>query len=130
MKKIYWYIERGFEKVTAATMDILGNSLTFLVAVGLVIYWLTDKQYAAQTLHQKIENIIMSVTFLTLFIIQKEFKRFAAALHIKLNELVSSNEAASNQILNVEQKTEYELQELTKQYADKAATDRQGEKTA
>ena len=110
-------------------MNILGSSITFLVAVGVVIYWLTQQQYAVQTLHQKIENIIVAVTFLTLFIIQKEFKRFAASLHIKLNELVSSHEGASNKILNVEEKTESEMLELAKKYVDKASDDKQGEET-
>ena len=121
MKKIYLYIEIWFEKITAATINILGNSITFLVAVLVVVFWLTGKQFAAQNLHDKIGNVVMAFTFLTLFTIQKEFKRFAASLHIKLNELISANEAANNKMMIVEEKTESELLELTRMYAENVA---------
>ena len=99
------------------------------MAVLVVLFWLTGKQFWSQTLHQQIENVIVAVTFLTLFTIQKEFKRFSASLHIKLNELISSNKEANNKIMIVEEKTESELQELTKMYADSAieATDKEPE---
>ena len=127
MKRLYWFIETKFEKITAVTMNVIGNSITFLLAVGLVIFWLTGKQFWSQTLHQKIENVIVAVTFLILFIIQREFKRFSASLHIKLNELISTSEAASNKLMNVEQKTESELQELTKMYSETAAAEKLSE---
>ena len=108
MKKLYVYIDMRFEKITMATMNVMGNSITFLVAVLVVLFWLTGKHFWSQTLHQQIENIIVAVTFLTLFTIQKEFKRFSASLHIKLNELISSNKEANNKIMIVEEKTESE----------------------
>jgi low affinity Fe/Cu permease len=123
MRKIRQYIDAKFDKITTSIMLILGNSITFIIAVILVIFWLTEKQFWIQTLHQKIENIIVSVTFLTLFTIQKEFKRFSSSLHIKLNELISSNESANNRIMVVEEKTESELLELTKMYAETASVE-------
>ena len=120
MKKLYVYLDTRFERITMATMNVMGNSITFLVAVLIVLFWLTGKEFRSQALHQQIENIIVAVTFLTLFTIQKEFKRFSASLHIKLNELISSNKEANNKIMIVEEKTESELQELTKMYANNA----------
>lgn len=120
MKRVHKYLESKFEKVTTFIMMILGNSITFILALVLVYFWLTGKQFFSQTMHHQIENIIVSVTFLTLFTIQKEFKRFSASLHIKLNELISSNETANNKIMVVEEQTESELQVLTKMYAETA----------
>lgn len=120
MKRVHRYIESKFEKITTYIMIVLGNSITFILALGIVYFWLTGRQFLAQTGHQKIENVIVAVTFLTLFAIQKEFKRFSASLHIKLNELISSNEAANNRIMVVEEQTESELQALTKMYAETA----------
>jgi low affinity Fe/Cu permease len=120
MKRVHRYLESKFEKVTTFIMMILGNSITFILALVIVCFWLTGKQFFSQTLHQQIENIIVAVTFLTLFTIQKEFKRFSASLHIKLNELISSNETANNKIMVVEEQTESELQVLTKMYAETA----------
>ena len=123
MSKLYIFLETRFEKITAATINVLGNSITFLVAVCIVIVWITGNDFYNQSVHQKIENVIVSVTFLILFIIQREFKRFSVSLHIKLNELISSNEAANNRLMNVEEKTESELQELTKMYSETAAAE-------
>ena len=69
-------------------------------------------------MHVIIGDIIFGTTFLSLFIIQKSFNRFSASLHLKVNELVSSHETASNSVMNAEVKTERELTELSREYAD------------
>jgi low affinity Fe/Cu permease len=53
-----------------------------------------------------------------LFIIQKSFIHFSASLHLKVNELVASHKAASNAVINAEEKTEDEITELSKEYAE------------
>ena len=55
-----------------------------------------------------------------MFIIQKSFNRFSAALHLKINELVAANENARNAVMNVDVKTEYEINELTQEYIELA----------
>lgn len=97
---------------------ILGNSITFIVALGIVIYWWTDHHFFSQGLHEKIENIILGASFLTLFIIQKAFNRFSGSLHLKVNELVASHEPANNAVLSSEDKTESEIIELAKEYTE------------
>jgi low affinity Fe/Cu permease len=118
MKNIYRHTEKGFEKLVSYAMAILGNSITFLIALCTVIYWLTNKQFYAQDIHYCIGDIILGVTFLSLFIIQKSFNRFAASLHLKVNELVSSHEPASNAVIHTEEKTEQEITELSKEHAE------------
>jgi len=41
-------------------------------------------------------------------------------LHLKINELVSSHEPASNAVMNAEIKTEREITELSKEYSELA----------
>jgi low affinity Fe/Cu permease len=53
-------------------------------------------------------------------VIQKEFSRFSGSLHLKVNELVASTETASNSVINVESKTEIEINKLQKEYAELA----------
>ncbi len=120
MKKIYLYCEIAFEKITSIATAILGNSITFLLALITVIFWLTQKQFYLQDLHHCIGDVILGVTFLSLFIIQKTSNRFSASLHLKVNELVSSHETASNAVLNVDKKTEQEILELHKEYEELA----------
>jgi low affinity Fe/Cu permease len=116
MKTIYQQIEIRFEKLTSIATNILGNPVTFIVALCLVIFWLTEKAFYKQSLHACIGDIILSVTFLSLFIIQKSFNRFSGSLHLKVNELVASHEPASNAVIGAENKTEYEIAELMREH--------------
>jgi hypothetical protein len=72
-KNIYRHTERGFEKLTSIATAILGNSITFIIALGTVIFWLTNKRFYTQDIHSAIGDVILGVTFLYLFIIQKSF---------------------------------------------------------
>ncbi len=120
MKKIYHYIERIFEKIASVVMSILSNSITFIIALVLVLYWFSNRQFNTQDIHESIGDIILAVTFLSLFVIQKTFNRFSSSLHLKVNELVASHVDASNAVINSDKKTEMELNELSKEYAELA----------
>jgi low affinity Fe/Cu permease len=124
MKQIYLKTERGFEKLTSIAISILGNSITFGIAVITVIFWLTNKLFYAQDMNERIGDIIQGVTFLSLFIIQKSFKRFSVSLHVKVNELVASHEPASNDVINMGEKTDRDLTALLNTYAELHATDK------
>ena len=117
---MYGQLERRFEKLTSIANAILGNSITFIVALCTVIFWLTNKKFYKQDLHNSIGDVILGVAFLSLFIIQKSFNRFSASLHLKVNELVASHEPASNTVINTDEKTEHELTKLSKEYAELA----------
>jgi low affinity Fe/Cu permease len=120
MYKIYNLTEKIFEKLTAIATTILGNSITFLFALCMVLFWWINNLFRTNDIHVIIGDIIFGVTFLSLFIIQKTFNRFSASLNLKINELVSSHEPASNAVLNAEVKTEREITELSKEYSELA----------
>jgi len=119
-KEFYHHTERGFEKLTSWANAILSNSITFIIALCTVIFWLFDKRFYAQDIHYCIGDVILGVTFLSMFIIQKSFNRFSASLHIKVNELVASNVTASNAVISAEEKTDQEIIILAKVYTDLA----------
>jgi len=100
-------------------MALLGNSFTFVLALCLVAFWLFNNRFYTQDLHSAIGELILGITFLSLFIIQKSFNRFSASLHLKVNELVSSHEPASNAVIHTDEKTERELTALSKEYVTK-----------
>ena len=128
MKNIYRHTERGFEKLTSVATAILGNSITFIIALGMVAFWLTNKRFYTQDIHSAIGDVILGVTFLYLFIIQKSFIHFSASLHLKVNELVASHKAASNAVMNAEEKSEEEIAELSKEYTELAGQIKEVEK--
>ena len=120
MKIIYRQTENLFEKIVTVAMAILGNSITFIFALLTVIFWLSNKLFYTQDIHERIGDLILGITFLSLFIIQKAFNRFSALLHLKVNELVASHDTASNTVMNAGEKTEHEIKELSKGYTELA----------
>jgi low affinity Fe/Cu permease len=121
MKIIYITTEKVFEKLTSIASAIMGNSITFIIALFTVLFWLSNKMFLQQDIHYSIGDVILGITFLSLFIIQKSFNRFATSIHLKLNELVASHEPASNKLINIEGKTEYELNKLSEEYTELVA---------
>jgi low affinity Fe/Cu permease len=120
MKIIYAFLEKSFERLTSFATAVLGNSISFIVASGVVIFWLSDSKFSTQDTYDSIKDVLHGIIFLSLFIIQKSFNRFTASLHVKVNELVASHDTASNSVINSEEKTEKELTELSKGYAELA----------
>ena len=121
MIRIYHHTQTAFETLSSIATTILGNSITFIIALGTVVFWLTNERFYTQDIHASIGDVILAVTFLFLFIIQKSFIHFSASLHLKVNELVASHEPARNAVINAETRTEDEITELSKDYAVMAA---------
>jgi len=120
MKNIYRHTENGFEKLASFAISVLGNSISFIIALCVLIFWFTNKRFYTQDIHACIGDVILGIAFLSLFIIQKSFNRFSASLYLKVNELVASHEQASNSVINLDRKTEHEITELTKEYEELA----------
>jgi low affinity Fe/Cu permease len=67
------------------------------------------------------------ITFLMVFIIQQSQNKDTAAIQLKLNELIASNERASNRLIDIEDLTEEEILVLKKFYiklSEKAAKEK------
>ena len=118
MESSYRKLEKIFERITSFVTLILGNSITFILALLLVIFWLFNRNLSEENTNHIIGDVITSVVFLSLFVIQKTFNHFTASLHVKINELVSSHEPANNSVINVETKTEHEINQLQKEYSE------------
>ena len=118
MKNIYFHFEKYFEKLTSIANKILGNAITFLFALIIVLYWWTTGLFKGNNIHDNIGDFIFGTTFLSLFIIQKSFNRYSALIHLKINELISSHEPANNDVMDDSAKTEHEIIKLSKEYLE------------
>jgi low affinity Fe/Cu permease len=120
MKKFHILFEAGFAKVSHIGTVILSNSYSFVIAIILVFFWLFNRDFYPLSVNDFIRDFIHGASFLSLFIIQKSFNHFSAALHLKVNEIVSPNHLSNNTVLNAEKKTEQEIEKLQKEYTDLA----------
>lgn len=116
MGALHSAIESGFEKLTFLVIRILGSCITFIIALCIVGYWVTDDEFLKQSNHEIIRDSLLAVTFLSFFIVQKSVNRYSAALHLKVNELVASHDKASNKVVNIEKKSEEEIRNMAKKY--------------
>lgn len=110
--------EQIFEKISLFAIKVIGNSFTFAIAFVLVLFWLMNRASFTENLHEMIGDLILGVSFLFLFLIQKSVNRFSATLHLKLNELVASHEMASNTVIDLAGKTETEIMALSAEYSE------------
>lgn len=122
MNNFYLNIERRFELLSEVATRILGNSISFIAAFFLVLYWWINDFFSDASTHQIIGDIIFGVTFLSLFIIQKSFNKNSTLTHLKINELISSHESANNDVMNTSEKTEWEIRQLQQEYIEAVQT--------
>ena|SRR5436190_5966540 len=125
MNALHSVIESGFEKLTAVITRILGSSITFIIALCVVAFWISDGVFLKQSTHEIIRDSLLAITFLIFFIVQKSVNRYSAALHLKVNELVASHEKASNEVVNIEEKSEAEIRGMAKKYKELDETEEQ-----
>src|SRR6201985_2763462 len=114
MKKKKNFFERFSNWATAAT----GSSAAFIIAAATVVIWaVTGPLFNYSETWQLVINTGTTiVTFLMVFLIQKSQNKDSKAIHLKLNELLASHEGTSNRMVNIEDITEKELDQLHKFY--------------
>ena len=120
-KTTYQRIEQWFESMVGVALKIYGHPFTFVIALLLVIFFLVQniKNYA--NLQDLVRDIILSITFLSFFIIQRAVNKTTTAIRIKINELIASHDKASNDLLAIEEKTGSELEELADEHTTKVS---------
>ena len=118
-KTTYQRIEQWFESMVGIALKIYGHPFTFVVAFLLVIFFLVQSVKNYTHLQDLVRDIILSISFLSFFIIQRAVNKTTTAIRIKMNELIASHDKASNDLLAIEEKTESELEELADEHTTK-----------
>ncbi len=103
-----------FEKISDWATKFTGSSYAFIGATTIVVAWaLTGPIFNYSETWQLVINTGTTIiTFLMVFLIQKSQNKDSKAIQIKLNELLAANEKASNRIVDIEDLTEDELDQL------------------
>jgi low affinity Fe/Cu permease len=103
-----------FEKIAAAVTKVTGSSSAFLVAVAIILIWAFTGPifHYSDTWQLVINTGTTIITFLMVFIIQQSQNKDSLAIQLKLNELIASDERASNRLIVVEDLTQDELELL------------------
>jgi len=109
----------GFQRFARHSSRLSGRPTTFGLAIFVVIGWLiTGPIFHYSNAWQLVINTATTiVTFLMVFLIQNTQNRDSEAMHIKLDELIRATRNAHTVVLDIEELSEKELDELKKCYA-------------
>lgn len=104
-----------------------GRSLTFILALGLIISWaVTGPLFGYSDTWQLVINTGTTIlTFLMVFLIQNTQNRDTEALQIKLDELIRVQKEANNALLDLEELDEEDLARIKAIYLSLARKERE-----
>jgi low affinity Fe/Cu permease len=107
-------MERFANWATNAT----GSSGAFLIAALVVVVWgaCGPVFHYSETWQLVINTGTTIITFLMVFLIQKSQNKDSKAVHLKLNQLIAVMEGASNRMVNIEDLSEHELEQIHDYY--------------
>ena len=116
-----------FEKFSNAATKFTGSSTAFVIALLTVLLWAITGPlfHYSETWQLVINTGTTIITFLMVFLIQKSQNKDGKAIQLKLNELIAAHERASNRMVDIEDLTESELDQLHKFYVTLSALSKQ-----
>jgi low affinity Fe/Cu permease len=109
-----WWFDRFSSRVTRAA----GSSYAFLIAIAVVVAWgVSGPIFAFSDTWQLVINTGTTIiTFLMVFLIQQSQNKDTLAIQLKLNELIASDSAANNRLIDIEDLSPEELAVIKKFY--------------
>ena len=118
-----------FERFSNWATTFTGSSYAFIGAVVIVVLWaVTGPIFKYSETWQLVINTGTTIiTFLMVFLIQKAQNKDGKAIQLKLNELIAASKQASNRMVDIEDLTEKELDQLHDYFVKIAELSKQSE---
>lgn len=111
-------MNQAFRRFSIAAANALGAPWMFIANVLLILVWLfAGPFFDYSDTWQLVVNTATTVfTYLAVFLIQNTQNRDALAIHLKLDELLRGVSGARTHLVNLENLTDEELNELQKEF--------------
>lgn len=111
-------MDRLFRKVAHWSSRMMGSSWSFAIATLLVVVWAVSGPIFdySDTWQLVINTATTVLTFLMVFLIQNTQNRDAQAIHLKLDEIIRSIDAARNELIDIEEDEDKELNQLEDEF--------------
>ena len=111
-------LNEAFRRLSKRAADALGSPWMFVANVLLILVWLAFGPLAqfSDTWQLIVNTGTTVLTYLAVFLIQNTQNRDSKALHLKLDELISSVEGARNRLVDLQSLSDVELEEIEQQF--------------
>ncbi|HSN21215.1 MAG TPA: low affinity iron permease family protein, partial [Usitatibacter sp.] len=111
-----------FTRLANATAHLAGRPATFVAMCALVVAWALAGPYFgySDSWQLTINTGTTILTFLMVFLIQSTQNRDAAAIQIKLDEIIRALEGAHNAMIDLEEMDEDDLVKMRASYLELA----------
>lgn len=108
----------GFQRFARAAARASGRPMAFALAVASIVIWavLGPLFHFTDTWQLVINTATTIVTFLMVFLIQNTQNRDSEAIQIKLDELLRATRGCHNVVLDIEELSENELDQIKRGY--------------
>ncbi|MGS0895426.1 low affinity iron permease family protein [Burkholderia stagnalis] len=115
-------VTRAFGRFAARITTWAGSPVAFGSAVLVTGGWLVSGPifHFSDAWQLVINTGTTIITFLMVFLLQHNQNRDSIALHLKLDALVAATQAASDQLIGIEDASEEELRRIARFYLDLA----------
>jgi Predicted small integral membrane protein len=112
-----------FGKLACIVASTSGKPITFLLAVAVIVVWAVSGPIFKfnDTWQLVINTGTTIVTFLMVFLIQNTQNRESVAVQLKLDEIIRAIDAADNEKMSLEEKSQDELETIKGQYTQMAS---------
>lgn len=107
-----------FRKIAHETSKAAGSPRAFTLAVLVVLIWAVSGPYYhySDTWQLVINTGTTVLTFLMVFLVQNTQNRDGRAMQLKLDELIRTNKASRNQLIDLEDLSDAEMEKLQIQF--------------
>jgi low affinity Fe/Cu permease len=110
----------SFHRFAHRTADLVGSPASFITGLLVIAVWaITGPAFRYSDTWQLVINTGTTiVTFLMVFLIQNTQNRDSRAVHLKLDELIRSVQAARNEMVGLENLSDENLDALQKEFTE------------
>jgi len=107
-------LDRLFTRIAGRVAAFAGQPAAFVIAIATILLWLLSGPvfHYSDTWQLVVNTATTIVTFLMVFLIQNSQNRDAGAMQAKLDEVIRSIEAARNQFIGIEHRTDREIDRI------------------
>ena len=107
-----------FRRFALKVSQVMGTPWTFVLAVLVILVWAISGPFFgfSDTWQLVINTSTTIITFLMVFLIQNTQNRDSRAIHLKLDEIISSLEQARNSMLVVEDLPDEKIEQLKQEF--------------